>query len=177
MRVFDKILNAMCFVSKLIIAGLMFSVSLDVICRYLFNAPMVWVIPISEYALVYITFLGAAWLLREEGHVTMDTVTEKLSPAGRALFGLGGCVLGLVVSFIFVWYGTITTYDHFRRGIYESAVMEMPIAPILAIIPVGSFFLLIQFLRRSFKYIGMWKAARRGEATAAPEPSEPPPAL
>jgi len=72
-------------------------------------------------------------------------------------------VLGIIVSFVFVWYGALTTYDHFVHGIYESAVMEMPIAPVLAIIPIGSFFLLAQFVRRGMKYAGMLKMGRREE--------------
>lgn len=166
MKIFDKILNVMCFLSKLIIAFVMFSVALDVLCRYAFNSPLIWVIPLSEYSLVYITFLGAAWLLREEGHVTMDTFVERLSYAGRAWFGIGSSVLGIIVSFIFVWYGALTTYDHFIRRIYESAVMEMPIAPVLAIIPIGSFFLLAQFVRRGIKYAVMLKMGGRHEVKA-----------
>lgn len=162
MRVFDKLLDLMCFIAKLILAFVMFSVAGDVFFRYVLNAPSVWVIPISEYSLVFVTFLGTAWLLREEGHVTMETFLEKRGDRGRALLGMISSIIGLVVSFIFVWYGAITTYDHFRRGIYESAVMEMPIAPVLAIIPLGSFFLLIQFIRRGMKYGGMWKNARKG---------------
>jgi TRAP-type C4-dicarboxylate transport system permease small subunit len=166
MKIFDRILNVMCFLSKLIIAFVLFSVALDFICRYAFNSPLIWVIPLSQYSLVYITFLGAPWLLREEGHVMMEIVVEKLGDAGRAWFGIGSSVLGIIVSFIFVWYGALTTYDHFVHGIYESAVMEMPIAPVLAIIPIGSFFLLAQFVRRGMKYAGMLKLGGREEVKA-----------
>lgn len=162
MKVFDKCLEAMCAIAKLIIAFIMFSVALDFLFRYILNRPMVWVIPLSEYSLVYITFLGAAWLLREEGHVTMETFVEKLGERGRVLVGIGSSIVGIVVSIIFTWYGAVTTYDHFRRGIYESAVMEIPIAPVLAVIPIGSFFLLIQFLRRIGKSFRTGKAAGKG---------------
>jgi TRAP-type C4-dicarboxylate transport system permease small subunit len=169
MKLFDKILDAMCFIAKLIIAFIMFSVALDVFCRYVLNRPMVWVIPLSEYSLVYVTFLGTAWLLREEGHVSMETFTEKLGKGGQVLFGMGGSILGTIVSVIFTWYGTLTTIDHFKRGIYESAVMEMPIAPVLAIIPIGCFFLLVQFVRRIVKQCRTWEAIRRGEIERVPE--------
>ena len=161
MRIFDKILNLMCFLAKLIIAFVMFSVSFDVICRYIFNSPMIWVIPISESSLVYVTFLGAAWLLREKGHVTMETFTEKLGKGGQVLFGMFGSILGIIVSAIFTWYGALTTYDHFRRGIYESTVMEMPVAPVLAIIPVGCFLLLVQFIREIIGQVQIYRALRR----------------
>jgi len=161
MKIFDGILNVMCFLAKLIIAFVLFSVALDFVSRYAFNSPLIWVIPLSQYSLVYITFLGAPWLLREEGHVMMEIVVEKLGYTGRAWFGIGSSVLGIIASFIFVWYGALTTYDHFVHGIYESAVMEMPIAPVIAIIPIGSFFLLAQFVRRGVKYAGMLKMGGR----------------
>lgn len=159
--ILDRILDLMCFLAKLIIAFVMFSVALDVISRYVFNSPMIWVIPVSEYSLVYITFLGTAWLLRENGHVTMDSFLEKLPPLGRVWCGIGGSVLGIIVSFIFTWYGALTTYDHFVRGIYESQVIEMPIAPVLAIIPIGSFFLLVQFIRQIARQVRVRRVTRK----------------
>jgi TRAP-type C4-dicarboxylate transport system permease small subunit len=138
----------------------MFSVALDVFCRYLLNRPMVWVIPLSEYSLVYITFLGTAWLLREEGHVTMETFTEKLGKGSQAVFGMGGSILGPCQR-RFTWYGTLNV-DHFKQ---ESAVgvMEMPIAPVLAIIPIGSFFL--SFIRRIGQCRTPEASGRRIQAT------------
>jgi hypothetical protein len=46
------------------------------------------------------------------------------------------------------------TWNYFRRGIYTPTAMEIPVAAIILIIPIGSFILLIEFVRRTGRFIG-----------------------
>ena len=50
--------------ATLIFVAMMLVVCAEVLLRYGFNSPISWVVEISEYALLWITFLGAAWVLR-----------------------------------------------------------------------------------------------------------------
>jgi hypothetical protein len=63
---------------------------------------------------------------------------------------------------IIVWYGTIETWDNFQRGVRIPSILEFPKAPLLAIIPFGSFFLMLQFLRNAFGYINKLAEKRNG---------------
>ena len=47
--------------------------------RYFLNRPLVWVLELTEYALLWVTFLGAAWLLRQGGHVQVDVIVDFMS--------------------------------------------------------------------------------------------------
>jgi len=68
-------------------------------------------------------------------------------------------LIGIITYGFFVWYGTLTTWHHFETGYYRPTVLEIPFAPIVAIIPLGSVFLMVQFLRRTIKYFKLWKEA------------------
>jgi C4-dicarboxylate transporter DctQ subunit len=152
-RIFDHILNVMAFLAGLILVFIMVSVGLEVIMRYFFNRPLMWVTEVTECLLLYITFLGSAWLLREEGHVKVDILLNRLKPRAAAFLGIIGSLVGIFVSIIMTVYGLSVTWDYFKRGIYTPTAMEIPVSAILLIIPLGSFILSVQFLRRTGRFI------------------------
>jgi len=152
-KIFDSMIAIMASLCVIIIIYLMLSVCTDVAMRYFFNRPQAWVMEISEYLLLYITFLGAAWVLKNEGHVIVDIVITRVNPKTRAMMGIISSIIGTLVCLIIFWFGTFETIDHFERGIRNPSIMEFPKGPLLAIIPFGSFFFMIQFARRTLKFI------------------------
>ena len=79
-------------------------VCLDVTSRTFHLVPMPWAPDFSEYALYGITFLGAPWVLREEGHIAIELIVERLRPAGRraarrAVQALGALVCAALFYF------------------------------------------------------------------------------
>jgi C4-dicarboxylate transporter, DctQ subunit len=159
-RVFDFAIDKMARLGDVILMFLMLSVCADVILRYFFNRPQAWIAEISEYLLLYITFLGAAWVLKKEGHVIVDILIAQVSPKTRAVFGVISSVIGAFVFLVIFWFGTLETLDLFKRGVANPSVLEFPKAPLVAIIPFGSFFLMIQFLRRTFGFIRCIRESR-----------------
>jgi len=148
-RVFDSVTDAMARVCDLILMFLMLSVCADVVLRYFFNRPQAWIVEISEYLLLYITFLGAAWVLSKEGHVIVDIVITRVSPKIRAF-----------VYLVIFYFGSIETLDLFKRGVPNPSVLEFPKAPLVAVIPFGSFFFAVQFIRRTFGFVKSLKESR-----------------
>ena len=153
-QLFDHILNAMAFLAGIILVFIMLSVGLEVIVRYFFNRPMIWVTEVTECLLLYTTFLGTGWLLREEGHVKVDIILNRLKPRTTAFLGILSSLVGIFVSSMLTYYGMSLTWNYLRRGIYTPTAMEIPVAAIHVIIPIGSFMLLIQFVRRTGRFIG-----------------------
>jgi TRAP-type C4-dicarboxylate transport system permease small subunit len=153
-QLFDHILNAMAFLAGIILVFIMLSVGLDVILRYFFNSPMIWVTEVTECLLLYITFLGTGWLLRDEGHVKVDIILTRLKPESTAFLGILSSLVGIFVSIMLTFYGMSVTWNYFKRGIYTPTAMEIPVAAIILIIPIGSFSLLIEFIRRTGRFIG-----------------------
>lgn len=148
-RILDVIIVSFSFIAGLLLAFILLSVCLEVIMRYLFNRPLQWVIELTEYALLYITFLGTAWLLRSEGHISVDVFTALFSERTQSGLRIFSSLIGIIVSFALVWYGVVVFWDHYEGGIYNLTLLEFPKAPLLAIIPIGSLVLLLQFIRRA----------------------------
>lgn len=148
---FDRALEVMATLASLVLIFVIIIVVADALGRYFFGFYIIWVTLISEYSLLYITFLGGAWLLREEKHVMVELVTGQLAKKKQALLGIITSLIGAIVYTFLLSYGVIVTVDHFQRGIYDPGILRFPKAPIILIIPVGSFFLVVQFLRRAWR--------------------------
>lgn len=145
---FDKMLDAgiLCCAVLVFLAWLV--TCLEIFCRQFFNHPLVWTVEAAEFMMLYVLFLGAAWVLRVEEHIQVDILIELLKPRTRTLLTAFNSVLGIIVSATLVWYGASTTMTHYRDGIRTFTAMELPQWPFLLAIPIGSFFLLLQFCMR-----------------------------
>ncbi len=140
---FNKILV---LIASLMMAGLMMIVCVDLTLRYFFNSPLLWGTEVTEILLLYITFLGMAWVFRENGHVVIDVFTGQISGRKKKVFnGISYFLVGIVAA-VLIYYGFYTTLDHFRRGVFNPTVIETPIALIIIVIPIGSLPLFLEVL-------------------------------
>lgn len=89
----------------------------QVVSRYLFGQPLVWVEELSTYAFIWGAFIGAAAGLKHGRHLKIESFVERLPPGARrglriALDLLIGtfCVLlvvnGFKAMFLFEWRQT-----------------------------------------------------------------------
>jgi len=153
-QLFDRVVDYLAGAGAVLVIGMMAVVSLEVIMRYIIHRPQVWVVETSEYMLVILTFLAATWILRAEGHVKVDFVYNKLSHRIQALLGVFSSIMGVFICLILLIYGTVVVWGMLRTWEVDAkSQIGMPKGPMLAVIPVCSFFLFIQFVRRTRQYL------------------------
>jgi len=147
-RVFDRVLNACAWIGCAMLAFQVVSVSVEVVCRYFFDISFSIITPLNEWSLVYLTFLGAAWLQREGGHTSDDSIVAYLPPWVNWLARRLGWVLAIVTCGLLTWYGTLATWDNYLKMAYDFFKLpDFPIFLIYIVIPIGSLLWLIQLLR------------------------------
>ena len=108
---------------------------------------------IWEYGLLYIPFLGAAWLLRIEGHVKMEMVIDRLNPKRQSVLNTITSIIGVIIFLVMTWYGAKSTWFLFQSGHYMPTDLKPPTFLIILIIPAGSLLLFIQSLRRTHGFL------------------------
>lgn len=150
--IFDRTNNLLILLAAVLLVFIMLGVIVDVILRQVGFA-LVWMFEITEYCLLFITFLGAAWLLRREGHVRMDLVLDRLNPGIQSRLSIITSILGAITCLVIAWYSGRATLEYFQLGYTLNTELRPPQAPIMAIIPVGYFLLFIQFLRRAYGFL------------------------
>ena len=151
---FGAVMDYLAYVAAALIGFVWLTVVVMIVTRFFLNKSMAGGLEITEDALLYITFLGAPWLLKLDGHVRIDIVTNHLRPRVREWVNMTVSVLGAMSCLALTWYGARSALEHLQIGITTPTVLRLPLAPLLAVIPVGSFLMSIQFLRMAHGHWG-----------------------
>lgn len=156
--IFDRMITILFYVACGLNLVIAFATSTELFMRYFFNRPQIWAVEITEYAMLYITFLGTTWLLREEGHVRLDILLIFLKARSQALLNSITSLLGVIVCSVLVFFGIWSTWIHYEKGLTTFSAMELLKWPFLIVIPFGGLLLLIQFIRSAFSYWEKFKS-------------------
>ena len=159
---YDRIMNLFAFLAALVVISLVGILCYEVFMRYVIHKPPAWAWEVSECMLCLIAFLSAAWLLREDGHVSVDIVHSQLNPKLKTLSGIVTSALGMIICFIIALAGIGITIDHFHAGITVPGYLDIPKAPLLLFISIGCFMLSIQFFRQTFIHLKRWRNRTKG---------------
>jgi len=156
--IFDRCIDATALITTIGVVFLMVSVNIEVILRYLTGKAHPWVVELTEYTLLIVTLLGAAWVLRREEHIIIDLLLTRLKPRGRAMLEAINYGISAVLCFIVVWYGALICLDDLQRGAVFYKAIIIAKAPIMSAVPIGFFILGVQSLRVAYQYLKRWKA-------------------
>ena len=146
----DRIEDIFAFLGGVLLVVAVFSVVFQVLARYFFGLSFIWINEVNEYILLYVPFLGAAWLLRHNGHVTVDLLVRVLPPRIKKASNILVAALGIIISAVLLWYGTSVTIEAYARGTVSTTSTQLPLVYLLVVIPVGSLLLLLEFIRKAF---------------------------
>jgi len=162
-RVFERIEGYFAFFAVILIIAMMLMVLIDVVGRYFFNQPLRGANELCGNSLVWFTFLSAAWILKREKHVMVTIVVDSLRPRARSLLGIFASILGIIVCLSIVVFGSRLVWQTFQSGTVQPFVLALPLAPLYTIIPIGSAFLMIRFIIRTYRYLVEWRALAEKE--------------
>ncbi len=151
--IFDRIISLLAILSGVVVVFMMLAVVSDVAIRNLLGKTLVWVLAISEYSLLWMTFLATAWLLKKQGHVTVDLLINRLQPRAQAVLNIATSILAAVACLVAAGYTGLITLDYFLTDFHTASRPVVPLAPVYIIMPVGFSLLFIQFLRRAYSFL------------------------
>ena len=147
-RMLNRICSAMAVLGGLLLLFITFSIAYSIVTRKLNLPTPIWVVQFNEYALLWVPFLATAWILSRNQHVSVQFLVQYLGRKGRKVLDIIHSLVGMILCGVFCWYGIYTTWDHYVRGVIDVASVDVPKAYVLVIIPVGFFFLTLQFLSK-----------------------------
>lgn len=83
----------------------------QVVARYAFGTPFSWSEEVARLALIWMTFMAAAFVMQERRHITVDVISARLSAGGKLwmeclshLIVAAACLLLMFGGSRFVWY-------------------------------------------------------------------------
>lgn len=107
------LVNLMALVAAKMLVWQMVAIVASVSLRNLGLQPPAWLFTSTEYAMLYLTMLGAPWLVREKGHVHIELLTAALPPAILPWFSRLVALLCVAICAILAWKG----FDLFAQNV------------------------------------------------------------
>jgi TRAP-type C4-dicarboxylate transport system permease small subunit len=141
LRVIDRISGAASFAASwaYFVVGLM--LAFEVVARYFFNAPTIWAEELSRLIFIWATLIAAAALLRDDQHIRVTILTDKLGEPGQRAARAISLLAVLGVSALMVIEGAHAPLDSFARGRTSGTMMDVPAWWFQASVPLA--FLLV----------------------------------
>jgi C4-dicarboxylate transporter DctQ subunit len=141
------LLELLAVVAGVLLAAIAVAIVVDVVVRNLGLQPPAHTLTLTEYGLLYVTMLGAPWLVREKGHVYIELLTAAVSPRTRfwltrVVYAL--CVLTCAVVF---WFSLDVTIAHYQRDVIDVRSFDMPRWLLTASMPLSFGLMTIEFAR------------------------------
>lgn len=149
-RLYDLVLYAMAFVAGAMLVWLMVAVVVAVLMRNGGMQPFAWLFTSTEYALLYMTMLGAPWLVREKGHVHIELVTAMLPAWLRRIVSRGVALACVIVAAILAWEGYDLVSTNIARGDYDVRAYYFPRWILTISFPVSFALMMVEFSRFVF---------------------------
>ncbi len=155
-RLFDKVINVMAASAGVILVFITAAVCYTIGMRFLFRQTTIWIIPMTEYALLWIVFLGTTWLLREKGHITTDILYTHLNEKTKRTLDSIMLIIGGLTCAAMVFLGVVHVYQCIAGGVTDVRAITVPKTAVFIIIPLGSVLLTVQFFRMAWsKFIDL----------------------
>ena len=127
------------------VLGMAGLVTFDVLMRYFFDRPQLFVDELASFLLVFVVFAGLAYTFRAGGHVRVDLVTLSLPRPVRAWLRVVTLALGLVFLGAVIWVTALSSVGSYRYG-RVSAVMLYPLWVPMLLIPAGLLLMAVAML-------------------------------
>ena len=124
-----------------------------VMLTYVFGKSDIFSVEISEYLLVLICFFSIAFVQKEDKHVQVDIVTEKLSLKKRQILEIFTSFLCLIFCIIVGWKATTVSIMNFKRDFYSTSLISFPMWIPYMIISYGFTMLTLQFMVNIYNLI------------------------
>lgn len=144
---FDLLIDAMALAAAALVVLLTLLVLCDIGARYLRLFTLTWALEASEYMLYAITFLGAPWVLREEGHIAIELVVERLPEQRRASVRRATDAFGAAVCALLAYYACRVAWASYQSGIMVRKSFAFPEWYVFALVPPVMLVLLGVYLR------------------------------
>ena len=131
-----------------------------VVMRYIFSLPPEWTTDWSTFMLLFITFIPAAAVLQNDGHINVDFIMTRFTSTTRKFVNFCTSLLGAVYFSILLWQAIRLVTKAFSSH-WLAIDTGIPLGYPLLLLPIGCVFLVITLL---FKAVNeLWPHAGKSE--------------
>ena len=158
-RGFDKFANAIGYFTAFIMVLMILNVTYDVIMRYFFNTGSIAMQEMEWHLFSVIILLGISYTLKEDGHVRVDLIYDRLSEKKKARINMIGAVLFILPVALLIGIESIPyVMESYNSGEISGDPGGLTNRWIVkSLIPMSFFFLIITTIGFFIKNLNVYK--------------------
>lgn len=137
-----KIEDIICAIALAFMTILTFA---NVVARYVFSASFSFSEEITTYLFVLLSLIGSASAARRKAHLGFTAILDLFSAGAKRAITIMSYTLAFLFSSALFYYGINMVMSQMRRG-QVTAGMQWPEWIFGAFVPLGAFFIAIEFL-------------------------------
>ncbi|MCF6248929.1 MAG: TRAP transporter small permease subunit [Desulfobacula sp.] len=128
---------------SILIIVIMFFTTIEVVLRYVFNSPTIWVWPLSRQIFgVYILFAGI-YAMSKNAHIRIEIIYNLLPGKIKQIANLLSILSFISFMGVLIWQGAWMGQNSLAAGETAHGAFRIPLYPLKILIPLaaGLFFL------------------------------------
>ncbi|WP_232508021.1 TRAP transporter small permease subunit [Desulfobacula toluolica] len=153
MQIIEKMIN---FIEKInknigkaacyLIFVFMFLMVYEVIARYFFQSPTIWVHEMCGYIFAAYIAMTGGWVLLEKGHVSVDIIYQFFPRKVKLTADIIVSIVALFMFIILFWQGYKFAWHAFSTNQHSHTLFGPPLWPVKILLPIGSLVFILQIL-------------------------------
>ena len=153
MNYYDKLVKYSGYLASALFITIGFIVSYEVIMRYLFTSPTIWVNEVSRFLQIWATYLALTYSFHKNDFIRITVIYDRLNDKGKKILDFISFIFILIFSSFVVYYGWLIAYDSLKVGRTSSTILDVPSFLTEVAIPLCFAFLVLRVILEAIKYI------------------------
>jgi TRAP-type C4-dicarboxylate transport system permease small subunit len=141
-RIFRKTTAILQFIEMCIGSACLFVLFLLMISntfmRYVLESPILWSDELNNYLFVWMGFLGAAYIMGNDGHIRVTAILNILPPLGKYVVNTISNIIFIGACIVFM-----EPLHRLLEAVSFSGIMRIPLKYVYFILPLSFFFMAI----------------------------------
>ncbi len=134
-----------------LICGMLVLGAAQILFRNVISIGLVWIDPLLNHLVLWVALLGASIATRENRHIVIEILPERLSPVARRSIKGGLHLFSALVCFSLVYPAVRFVIDDYQPG--KFLAFGIPLWVSQTVMPVMWFVLGLRFVLQGFKSI------------------------
>lgn len=118
----------------------------EIVARYVFIKPTIWVEEMSRFLQIWATYLAAAYVLKNRKLIAIHVIRDRLPKHFRIVSEVISLTIIAIFCIVAIWFGSTTVLESIRVGRASSTMLGVPLWMTELAIPVGFCLLFLQVL-------------------------------
>ena len=150
MKVIEMIINWVTrlsgFIAGIVLFSMMMLTTIDVICRYFFNASILGVYEITEFMMLCVVFFSLSFAQKLKGHVAVNILVDRLSNKNRQIFDVCNFLISIIFLLLIAWMSSSQGIEWFHSN-RVSGNLTIPVYPFFYVLSLGCVAMALELIR------------------------------